>query len=663
MKHGVNLFYSYAQKDESYREKLEQHLIVLKRQGTIKDWHHRKIEAGVEWANEIDDYLEKAQIILLLVSSDFLASDYCYEVEMKKALERHNSGKSIVIPIIIRHVDWKKTDFGMLKTLPSDNRPLSLWDDEDEALLDISMGIRSQVERINRNSALENASLESEISEALFDSNNVKSFRQVGLPSAIEKYDSIIDDLLKCLQEANIPNKDSKKSSLKAIETFFSADIVYLSRQNLDFVLDEEKSNEIFQSVLIDRLNAELKSRFSSIWTDTKASCVKLDSSTQERNILYRMTCIPIQIFEESNSNRRLENVSLVIIQSDKTLEILDDLLSLVVKAIFIGTKGLQNFSKSNNELRADVYDLIKRTYGHVGDRMYIERFNFFKEELKTLRMLFEPIVFFEEITQSIDVWGWEALARDKKTEQTPINIFRTAELWGVQFQTELDLVCLENSIKAYSKAMEQVSKANSKDGGFKIRAKDVNPLTINVYPNTLLRSSYRQNIERLLQQNKISGRKLILEISEKTLLSDSYFGEEERKQYIENFTDIMGDLRDKLGVSFAIDDFGVGNSSISRLIQLMPEYVKIDRDIILAEASMAKQIIKSINGVRKDNRSVWKVIVEGYDAESRISLKDIIVDAKVELVQGYYLSKGDFTIKTRLSNPDYQKLAQDLCW
>src|SRR2546428_6575835 len=98
----VSVVYSYAHADETLRQKLETHLSLLRRQGLISEWHDRKILPGAEWAGEIDEHLERASIILLLISADFLASDYCYDREMTRALERHQHGAVRVIPIILR---------------------------------------------------------------------------------------------------------------------------------------------------------------------------------------------------------------------------------------------------------------------------------------------------------------------------------------------------------------------------------------------------------------------------------------------------------------------------------------------------------------------------------------------------------------------------------
>src|SRR5690349_5863095 len=102
----VSVFYSYAHQDEALRQQLETHLSLLRRQGLISEWYDRKILPGAEWVGEIDEHLERASIILLLISADFLASDYCYDKEMTRALERHKQGEARVIPIILRPCDW-----------------------------------------------------------------------------------------------------------------------------------------------------------------------------------------------------------------------------------------------------------------------------------------------------------------------------------------------------------------------------------------------------------------------------------------------------------------------------------------------------------------------------------------------------------------------------
>lgn len=139
--YAQRLFYSYSHRDERLRNELETHLKLLQRQGLIQTWHDRKIEAGDEWKEVIDENLERADIVLLLVSSDFIASDYCFEKEMKRALKRHENGEARVIPVILRDVNWTSAPFSKLQVLPSDGLAVTKWQDRDSAWRNVSEGI------------------------------------------------------------------------------------------------------------------------------------------------------------------------------------------------------------------------------------------------------------------------------------------------------------------------------------------------------------------------------------------------------------------------------------------------------------------------------------------------------------------------------------------
>jgi hypothetical protein len=139
------LFFSYSHADESARERLETHLKVLCRKGLIEPWHARHIQAGADWANEIDEHLDEANLILLLVSADFLASDYCWEVEMTRALKLHEERRAVVVPIILRPCLWREAPFAKLQALPNNGHPITRWTDPDDAWLDVAQGIRRLV--------------------------------------------------------------------------------------------------------------------------------------------------------------------------------------------------------------------------------------------------------------------------------------------------------------------------------------------------------------------------------------------------------------------------------------------------------------------------------------------------------------------------------------
>jgi tetratricopeptide (TPR) repeat protein len=149
----ATVFYSYAHEDEPFLKKLEKHLSSLRRDGLISEWHDRRISAGTEWATTIDTYLNTADIILLLVSPDFMASEYCYGIELEQAMKRYQSGEASVIPIILRPADWENALFGKLQPLPKDGKPVTdrTWGRQDEAFLDVVKGIRKVVEELATN--------------------------------------------------------------------------------------------------------------------------------------------------------------------------------------------------------------------------------------------------------------------------------------------------------------------------------------------------------------------------------------------------------------------------------------------------------------------------------------------------------------------------------
>jgi len=148
---GFKVFVSYSHKDEDLRVELEKHLSLLKQQCLISTWYDRRIIAGEDWRGKIDENLNSAQIILLLVSSDFLASEYCNEVEIKRAMERHKAGEARVIPIILRSVYWQGAIFADLQALPTNAEPVKdgNWRSDDAAFTDVAKGLEQVIKSFN----------------------------------------------------------------------------------------------------------------------------------------------------------------------------------------------------------------------------------------------------------------------------------------------------------------------------------------------------------------------------------------------------------------------------------------------------------------------------------------------------------------------------------
>jgi formylglycine-generating enzyme required for sulfatase activity len=145
---AIKLFFSYSHRDEDLRDQLAEHLSGLKRRKVISEWHDRKIGAGTEWAKEIDINLNAADIILLLVSSAFINSEYCWGVELERAMERHEAGEACVIPVILRPVVWQDAPFAKLQAFPTNARPVTEWQNPDAAFVNVVEGIREAVDRL-----------------------------------------------------------------------------------------------------------------------------------------------------------------------------------------------------------------------------------------------------------------------------------------------------------------------------------------------------------------------------------------------------------------------------------------------------------------------------------------------------------------------------------
>ena len=142
----LDVFYSYAHEDKDLVKDLIASLSLLRRQGVIKNLFDCEIVPGQQWDSVIKDQLSRAQIILLCVSSDFLNSDYIYEIELQAAMDRHKAGTATVIPVILRSADWTGAWFAQLQALPTEARAITSWPNVDEAFTDVARGVRRAIE-------------------------------------------------------------------------------------------------------------------------------------------------------------------------------------------------------------------------------------------------------------------------------------------------------------------------------------------------------------------------------------------------------------------------------------------------------------------------------------------------------------------------------------
>jgi hypothetical protein len=193
---SIEVFCCYAHEDAPYLEKLKNHLTLLKRQGLITLWSDTDISPGSNWEQEIEKHLNTANIILLLVSSDFMASDYCYSKEMFRSIERHDRGEAIVIPIILRPVYWQGAPFAKLQALPTGAKPIisSIWHNLDEALVDVVNGIGEAIKYLQTTSSARNNQLREYISR------EVRRGRPIS--EVLIECDPILDTLFQAIIEA-----------------------------------------------------------------------------------------------------------------------------------------------------------------------------------------------------------------------------------------------------------------------------------------------------------------------------------------------------------------------------------------------------------------------------------------------------------------------------
>lgn len=147
-KSPVEIFFSYAHEDEKLMDMVRLQLVVQERLGAIVKWHDRMIPAGNEWRTKIDERINRAHVILLFMSPDFIASRYCYEIEGDIALRRHREGTAKVIPVVLRACDWTITPFGELQGLPQDGKPITQWSDKDQVSLDVARGIMDSIREL-----------------------------------------------------------------------------------------------------------------------------------------------------------------------------------------------------------------------------------------------------------------------------------------------------------------------------------------------------------------------------------------------------------------------------------------------------------------------------------------------------------------------------------
>jgi len=191
------LFISYAHEDELHLKQLTNRVKGLERQELIESWSDNEILPGMDWDDEIKSQLADADVIIFLISPDFIASEYIHKVELKNAVKRHNESEVIIIPVVIRPCDFSSLEIKKFQALPKGAKPISKWEDKDDAWLDVLQGIKKVINNIDKilKKRVEKPANTNEDETGKEDEANLK------MKIASGEMDEAIDELLKITKE------------------------------------------------------------------------------------------------------------------------------------------------------------------------------------------------------------------------------------------------------------------------------------------------------------------------------------------------------------------------------------------------------------------------------------------------------------------------------
>ncbi|HJS19278.1 MAG TPA: EAL domain-containing protein, partial [Anaerolineales bacterium] len=328
-------------------------------------------------------------------------------------------------------------------------------------------------------------------------------------------------------------------------------------------------------------------------------------------------------------------------IEYDKAFEIiLESIMEISENLASLETVDILEL-KVNNRLR--------ESFGYVPDDLYERQFALFTKLVSdpNITMFFEPIIYINPTAPGIH--GWEALARDKRTDKAPVLLFDTAELWGTRFILELDMHCLRKAIQIYEREPDNPNQYRRKN--------TMKMLTINVHPNSLLRTAYYRVLKEIQNQGKMPLNLIYLEISEKAPIpiTDDWDGE---TNVIDTFRVFVKNRFRAYDVHLAVDDYGVGFASPSRISRLGPKIVKIDRDALLDD--FGNFTLESVINLTSNLPGEIDTIVEGFDVQSKFPLRRLY-KLGVRYIQGHKFAYAQEKINDRLPKEIVDEIRKDL--
>lgn len=325
----LKVFISYTHKDETYLDQLKSHLAPLVRKGLIETWHDRQLVAGDKLDDAILTELHEADLIVCLISSDYIASYYCYEVELEEAFKCLENGDIKVIPVVLRSCAWQETHLSEYLCTPTDGKPVATWDDEDSAFLDVVQSIKRAAE------SLKKKELES------------KPLSSAPLVSVYEFQKGFTDYLLSTDISFQHRNKDSV-----LIDDIF----IYQDLKDLDVDLNQQQL--IKSSQRLSSLNDEAVLVLGS---EQSGKTALLKVTTTE---VYKNGSLPILLNCENISSTNLEKLVSQALRNQYEGLDFEGLMQASAKKVLL----LDNFSKTklNEKHQAKLLESITNTFDNV---------------------------------------------------------------------------------------------------------------------------------------------------------------------------------------------------------------------------------------------------------------------------------------------------------
>ena len=459
-----------------------------------------------------------------------------------------------------------------------------------------------------------------------------KSYRDVSLVSSCFEQSEIL--LESILNELSQLHSATTKDYLKAICAAFRT-------SSCTLIENMEVFHTSKRGAVTERQIKTFREEYSELFAQNLALVFSAPRSIFKKNSAY----IPL-VFDGSVGENHV--VGLLVNGVDKSIGI-DASFQIVLSSIFDKTNGFSHSPKAD-EIRMHVYDNFKMVYNFVSDEMYERRYALFNQQLKSVDVHYEPIIKFSASSKSFNIIGFEALAR--VDNRVPGWLFKAAELWGIRFQTQLDIYILRTALTKYLGQLAQ----NKRSSYSKLMM-----LTVNLYSSTILRAGYRKELYTILEELKFPGDKLVLELSEKGVIKAG----NNEQETLEAFVRAKEELKEKR-VHIAIDDFGAGYSSLLRVQKIMPDFVKVDREVLLYQPAFAAEMIAQlVSSKNVSHNRLFRVIVEGLDeeVEENISLSTLINDLEVDYVQGHALAVASDAALERLGKDKHSEIKQKLGW